>query len=129
MSSAPTPQPAPRPTGHPVAHAVSAKQPLRSEFANDPDMRDIVEMYVTEMPERISQLTNLWTSQQLDELRRVAHQLKGASGGYGFPTVGKAAGKVENSLLALSDGSANASLAQLRAQVEDLINTCQRVSM
>jgi HPt (histidine-containing phosphotransfer) domain-containing protein len=108
---------------------VTAKQPLRSEFANDPDMRDIVEMYVTEMPERIAQLTNLWTSQQLDELRRVAHQLKGASGGYGFPTVGKAAGKVENSLMALSDGSANASLAQLRLQVEDLINTCQRVSM
>lgn len=103
--------------------------PIRSEFANDPDMLEIVEMYVNEMPERISQVQQFWSSQQLDELKRLAHQLKGASGGYGFPTVGKAAGNVENTLMNLANGSNQSSLLQLRDQVEELIHMCQRVSI
>lgn len=101
---------------------------IRSEFANDPDMKEIVEMYVVEMPERIGKLTELWQGQQLDELKRIAHQLKGASGGYGFPTVGTAAGKVEATINKLSEGSGNTSLQQLRTQVEDLLGLCKRVS-
>jgi HPt (histidine-containing phosphotransfer) domain-containing protein len=106
----------------------SAAGPLRSEFANDPDMAEIVEMFVDEMPQRTEQLTKLWSSQQMEDLKRFAHQIKGASGGYGFPTVGAAAAKVESTLNALSEGSATASLQDLRKQVEDLINLCQRVT-
>jgi len=107
----------------------SAQGPIRSEFSNDPDMREIVEMYVQEMPARVDRLQELWAGQQMDELKRLAHQLKGASGGYGFTPVGSAAGKVESSLNALSEGSAAASLDQLRAQFEDLLSMCRRVTM
>jgi HPt (histidine-containing phosphotransfer) domain-containing protein len=118
MSQNPSPHPSsPYPSGS-----------IRSEFANDPDMKEIVEMYIVEMPERISKLTELWRDQQLDELKRFAHQLKGASGGYGFPAVGSAAGKVESTINSLSDGSASTSLQQLRTQVEDLLGLCRRVS-
>jgi HPt (histidine-containing phosphotransfer) domain-containing protein len=106
-----------------------ANSALRSEFANDPDMREIVEMYVQEMPERIARLNELWSSQQLSELCRLAHQLKGASGGYGFTPVSKAAGSVETTLIKLSEGSAQATLAQLRQQFDELVNLCQRVQM
>jgi HPt (histidine-containing phosphotransfer) domain-containing protein len=109
--------------------APSSSGPIRSEFSNDPDMREIVEMYVQEMPARVSKLQELWAAQQMDELKRLAHQLKGASGGYGFTPVGSAAGKVEHSLMALSEGSANASLDQLRKQFEDLLSMCRRVTM
>lgn len=105
-----------------------AAGPLRSEFANDPDMAEIVEMFVDEMPQRTQQLTTLWTNQQMEDLKRFAHQIKGASGGYGFPVVGAAAAKVEASLNALCEGSANVTLQDLRKQVEELINLCQRVT-
>lgn len=107
----------------------SSSGPIRSEFSNDPDMREIVEMYVQEMPARVSKLQELWASQQMDELKRLAHQLKGASGGYGFAPVGTAASRVEHSLNALSEGSVNASLEQLRKQFEELLSMCRRVTM
>jgi HPt (histidine-containing phosphotransfer) domain-containing protein len=92
-------------------------------------MREIVEMYVQEMPARVSKLEELWSAQQMDELKRLAHQLKGASGGYGFAPVGTAAGRVEMSLVALSEGSASASLDQLRRQFEELLGMCRRVTV
>ncbi|MDP1661697.1 MAG: Hpt domain-containing protein [Phycisphaerales bacterium] len=117
MSQFPTPNPQP------------VSGPIRSEFSNDPDMREIVELYVQEMPARVSKLQELWAAQQMDDLKRLAHQLKGASGGYGFAPVGSAAGKVEHSLLALAEGSASVSLEQLRNQFEDLLSMCRRVTM
>jgi histidine phosphotransfer protein HptB len=102
---------------------------LRSEYANDPDMRDIVEMYVTEMPERIGALEALWQNQSIDELKRLSHQIKGASGGYGFPSVGSAAGRVEKTICQLSEGSGDCSMQDLRKQFEELLNLCRRVSM
>lgn len=113
----------------PTPNSQPASGPLRSEFSNDPDMREIVEMYVQEMPARVSKLQDLWAAQQMDELKRLAHQLKGASGGYGFAPVGSAAAKVESSLMSLAEGSASASLDQLRKQFEDLLSMCRRVTM
>ncbi len=102
---------------------------IRSEFANDPDMREIVEMYVQEMPERIGRLEEVWTGQHLDELKRLAHQIKGASGGYGFTPVGDAASRLESTLMRLSEGSTQVTLEQMRGQFGDLLDMCRRVQM
>jgi HPt (histidine-containing phosphotransfer) domain-containing protein len=104
-------------------------EPIRSAFANDPDMREIVEMYVQEMPERISRLEDVWRGQHLDELKRLAHQIKGASGGYGFEPVGEAAGRLEHALVKLSEGSAQVTLEQMRGQFGELLDMCRRVQM
>ncbi|MBY0307806.1 MAG: Hpt domain-containing protein [Phycisphaerales bacterium] len=119
----------PLPPSQPTPSPTPASGAIRSEFANDPDMREIVEMYVQEMPQRVAKLEELWAAQQMDELKRLAHQIKGSSGGYGFVPVGGAAGKVEASLMALSEGSASASLDQLRNQFEELLSMCRRVTM
>lgn len=115
---------APRPVGPQSNNAA----PLRSEFATDPDMTEIVEMYVSEMPERVERLQTLWQQQQMDELKRLAHQLKGASGGYGFPVVGQAAGNLERTINQLAEGSGIVSLQQLKAEFEQLLTLCRRVS-
>lgn len=107
----------------------SAIGPIKSQFSNDPDMREIVELFVQEMPERIEAINTLWRDQQLNELRRAAHQLKGAGGGYGFPTVGQAAARLEQSLMALEHGSAKASIDTLRTQFEELVSLCRAVTM
>lgn len=106
-----------------------AAQPIISQFAHDPDMREIVEAFVQEMPERVESINAFWRDQQLDELRRAAHQLKGAGGGYGFPTVSQAADRLEQSLVSLEHGSAKGSIDSLRAQFEELVSLCRAVTV
>lgn len=104
------------------------KPVIRSEFSGDPDMREIIEMFVSEMPDRIRQLETSWVTGQFDAIKCVAHQLKGASGGYGFSTVGSAAGNLENSLKALVEKTEDTQLANVKSQLDSLIELCRRIS-
>ncbi len=102
--------------------------PIRSQYANDAEMAELVDMFVTEMPDRVQGLLSSWSEQKLDDVSRFAHQLKGACGGYGFPTLSSAAGELERTLHALADGSSQASTDELRAKFDELIRLCQRIS-
>jgi HPt (histidine-containing phosphotransfer) domain-containing protein len=55
-----------------------------SSLASDPDMAELVEMFVDEMPDRVERLDELLRMAEWEELGRFAHQLKGACGSYGF---------------------------------------------
>lgn len=115
-------------TMYPNPRPVQGK-PLVSEFAHDPDMQELVGMFVDEMPERVRSLEDLWQARDLGTLTRVAHQLKGASGGYGFTSVGKAAGHLEELLKRTPpDCPPERHLADLRSRVDELIDLCRRVS-
>lgn len=100
---------------------------LRSEFAGDPDMAELVEAFVSEMPQRVEGLRRAWESQALDDLRRLAHQLKGASGGYGYPALGQAAAGVETTLNKMASGG-QATMASLRQEFDALVSLCGRVA-
>lgn len=97
-------------------------QPLISQFAADPEMRDLVEFFVGALPERIGALEAALAESRLSDLRRMAHQIKGAAGGYGYPVLGQAAAALEGTLKAPSP----ASLEQIRRDVGELIALCQR---
>ena len=99
-----------------------ADQPLISEFASDPDMIEIVEYFVGELPKRVEAIRVAVTSSDVQSLTTIAHQLKGSAPGYGFTAIGEAAGVLEASLR-VSDGS----LEGVMGQVEDLASLCQRV--
>jgi len=101
---------------------------LTSEFANDPDMSELVRLFVEEMPERIDAMLQSLERGAAGDLRRLAHQMKGACGGYGFPRVGQAAGRLENSLAAFGQSVELGDLEGLREQVEELIGLCRRVT-
>lgn len=105
-----------------------ASGPIRSEFASDPDLADVVRKFVEGMPEKIAALRTLWHEQSLDEVRRLAHQLKGASGGYGFGQLGDAAARLESTINALSSGTGSATTQHMRAQFDELVRLCGRVS-
>jgi HPt (histidine-containing phosphotransfer) domain-containing protein len=66
-----------------------------STLAEDPDLAEIVEMFVQEMPDRVSNLQRRFESRDLMELERAAHQLKGAAGSYGFHQLTPAATRLE----------------------------------
>jgi HPt (histidine-containing phosphotransfer) domain-containing protein len=97
---------------------------LESDFANDPDMKEILEMFIQEMPERVAQLQASWEGRHLDGLRRLAHQLKGAGGGYGYPSLSGAAGELESTLQSIRDGE----VERIKTQLDELVNLCQRMS-
>jgi HPt (histidine-containing phosphotransfer) domain-containing protein len=96
--------------------------PVRSDFADDPEMRELVELFVADMPERVQQMSRLFAGRQIDELKRLTHQLKGAAGGYGFGMISEAAGELEGSIRSQKQ------VESLRDQVNDLIELCRRVS-
>jgi len=115
------------PSNPPVSTSGAAPR-LRSEFADDPDMAEIVSMFVSEMPQKIQKLSESFELTKFDELRRLAHQLKGSSGGYGFPTLGLAAGKLERTLNSHADGAGTGDpVLAIRSQVDEVLGLCKRV--
>jgi len=83
-------------------------------------MRDIVTFFVNDLNDRVSAIGAAVDSDDRARLRTLAHQLKGAAGGYGFPTIGVAAATLERELL-----SDEASMAALHDKVEDLLQLCR----
>jgi len=68
---------------------------LLSELLEDPDMLLLVEGFLVLLAERMTRIEQHRTPMQRPELTSLAHQLKGAAGGYGFPTITEAARAVE----------------------------------
>jgi HPt (histidine-containing phosphotransfer) domain-containing protein len=93
---------------------------LISDLASDEDMIDLVEEFVGELPKRAAAVKEALTSNDMDSVRRLAHQLKGAAGGYGFGPISQAASMLEDSL------KAGAAVEQLRNEVAELAGMCQR---
>ena len=74
--------------------------PVYSTLGSDPDLGELVEMFVDEMPQRVEKLTELLEDAEWDKLRRGAHQLKGAAGSYGFLEISPLAATLEDKILA-----------------------------
>ena len=68
---------------------------LYSELHDDPDFAELVVAFTAGLPAKIARLEHAYTSGELRELDRLAHQLKGAAGGYGYPSISSAARDVE----------------------------------
>ncbi|HEV3021685.1 MAG TPA: Hpt domain-containing protein, partial [Pirellulales bacterium] len=60
---------------------------LRSSLADDPDLGEIVKLYVDEMPQRIEGLLARFAAADWDGLATGAHQLKGTAGSHGFQQI------------------------------------------
>lgn len=101
--------------------------PLKSEFAGDPDMAELVEEFVTQLPERVNDVVNAFTGRRGTDLKRLAHQLKGAGGGYGFPTITDAAGKVESGLSKIGTAD-EAAIKAVETEIRALVDICLRAA-
>jgi len=69
--------------------------PVYSDFADDPDFEELLEMFAETIEERQGQLRQQFRDGSVDEMRVTAHQLKGAGGGYGFDGLSSAAAQLE----------------------------------
>ncbi|MDB5100542.1 MAG: luxQ 3, partial [Cyanobacteria bacterium RYN_339] len=76
----------------------AAPAPLLSTYAGDPEMEELVQHFVRGLPGRITELRTAAGRPEPDALMHLAHQLKGAAGGYGFAAISEAAGRLEQGL-------------------------------
>jgi len=89
-------------------------------LVGDPDLEELVALFVREMPDRVAALESLLADCDWDALRRSAHQLKGAAGSYGFAPISPSAAKVEDAIRQTS------SEESIRQAVAELIDLCER---
>lgn len=95
-------------------------KPIYSTLARDPDLVEIVDMFVAELPERIAAILQYLEHQDWDALRRAAHQLKGAGGSYGFEPITNSAARVEQLVREVAPEES------IRDAVADLAQICYR---
>lgn len=98
----------------------AASESIYSSLGSDPDLGEIVTMFVDEMPDRIANLLKRLELEDWTGLERAAHQLRGAAGSYGFDALTPQAGVLER---ALRD---HQSEEKIRREVESLIELCQQ---
>lgn len=121
--------PAPTPLGGskgtanrgPGSQAGTAAGPLRSVYADDPDMHEIIVEFVASLPDRVATIQERLASNNLPELQRVVHQIKGAGGGFGFNPLTAAASAVETDL------KQGAAPGVLRHSLESLITLVRSI--
>jgi HPt (histidine-containing phosphotransfer) domain-containing protein len=92
-----------------------------SEFGTDPDLAELVEIFVEGMPQRIATLNEQLAGSQWEALSRTAHQLKGSAGSYGFGQVTPLAARLE-----VEARQAQAP-DRIRDAAERLIDLCSRL--
>ncbi len=103
----------------PMARTVrpSVASELLSEFADDPDMSELVDTFTAGLPAQAKRLEDAFDANDREAVRRLAHQLKGSAGGYGFPSITTAAARLEQEA---RDG------ATLSQALADVCDQCRR---
>jgi HPt (histidine-containing phosphotransfer) domain-containing protein len=104
-----------------MASSTTHTDPIYSSFGADPLLGELVEMYVAEMPDRIAALEQALAAENLDGLRRTAHQMKGAAGSYGFDCLTTAAGSLEAAI------KEKQTLDQIEQSLDELTRLCRRI--
>ena len=74
--------------------------PIYSDLAKtDPTFTDIVELFVESLPNRLQSMTEAYEKNDLECIRKLAHQLKGSGGGHGYPSLTEVAASLEKNCI------------------------------
>lgn len=90
-----------------------------STLASDPDLAELVELFVAEMPQRLAKLLADFEQGNWELLGRTAHQLKGAAGSYGFHQLTPLAAELEQAV------RGGASIEQVQESLDQLSGMCR----
>jgi PAS domain S-box-containing protein len=94
---------------------------IKSSFAGDARIMQIVPVFVDGLRDKVRKMTDLLEANDLPALQEIAHQLLGACGGYGFGAVSEPASRVEQSIRAGKD------LKSVTADTKSLIEVIRRI--
>ena len=92
-----------------------------SHLAADPDLGELVDLFVQEMPDRINALDAQAKSRDWNELTRTAQQIKGAAGSYGFDEITPYAARLEAAAREAQPEE------KILSALDELLSLCRRV--
>ena len=96
-------------------------EPIHSALLNeDPSYIELVNQFVKNLPERIDALICAHNNNDLPEIRKIVHDLKGLGGGYGYNQLSDLASKM---MFLIEDNNFN-SIPVLLIELEDM---CKRI--
>jgi len=96
--------------------------PVRANPEVDDELLELMRDYRAGLPSLTFRIERMWSSRSLDELKTIAHQVKGSAGGYGMPSLSNVAGQFETALRQES------SMESIQASFQELIDELQRSS-
>ncbi|MBC8355112.1 MAG: Hpt domain-containing protein [Planctomycetes bacterium] len=94
---------------------------LYSTLGLDPDLGELVDIFVDEMPNRVAKIQEAWGSQDLKALGTAVHQLRGAAGSYGFDDLTPVLTRLELNVRSSSPE------AEILRSIDELTELCSRV--
>jgi len=105
--------------------AETSRPPIYSVYATDPDMAELVDLFVAGVGETSDAVRSAAAREDWDAVRRGAHKVKGSAAGYGFEELGEEAGRLES--LIGRDGSPEVEPDRIRDAVDRFESVCRRV--
>jgi len=93
-----------------------------SMMAGEEDFTELLQEFVSEIPERISRIETAIATEDVASLKRIVHQLKGACGGYGFPSLTDEAFQLEKVI------DSRVSTAQFESEIDRFISNLRLMS-
>jgi signal transduction histidine kinase/DNA-binding NarL/FixJ family response regulator len=93
---------------------------LIRSLSNDPDLAELINEFVGGLPTRIEAIKHSCAAKDLSMLAGLAHQIKGAAGGYGFPSITEAAAHLEQI------AKAGKGMEEVLAAVQHIADLCRR---
>lgn len=96
------------------------REPLLSSYADDPEMAELIEEFLDSLPVKIQTLRSGLEQQDFTRLTRIAHQLKGASAGYGYAPIGEISAQLEDTIRTGQSNDLNA----ISSLIDDLVGLC-----
>jgi signal transduction histidine kinase/DNA-binding response OmpR family regulator len=91
--------------------------PIVSDVADDRALAEVLAAFVRRLPDRLAAMEQALGHQDLESLAMLAHQMRGAASGYGFPAITEAAAALE---------SAAKTHGQVERRLADLALLCRR---
>lgn len=94
--------------------------PIISELANDPDLSVVADMFVERLSEAVNQIKSAFEDSQIDTLKSLVHEVKGAGGSAGYPILTEKARFLEGLIK-------ENKIDNLKDTIDDFIGLCNRV--
>jgi len=107
-----------------AANSSSAAVVIYSTFRDDPEMADVLAEFIAQMPNRMAEMRRAAEVGQWDLLRRLAHQMKGAGGSYGYACLSDAARELESHAERKDAESVRLALAGLARMTGGILAGC-----
>ena len=95
---------------------------ILSAFADDADLIEIIDIFVSDLPSKLTAMREALANNHHEELQRLAHQLKGAGGSYGYPQLTEVSKTLESAAKIQDVEGAGMALGELSKLCEAVAN-------